>query len=356
MNMRAFALFITLALLAGCATSPGSAPPTAPPSPTAIAAAPPTTAPAVRASDAVVKAARFRLSRNGLENPDLVSVVRITAATWADDCLGLPSGVTCHATPTPGYVVELERDGKRYLVHVDQDGKQARLAGSPAESLPDTFIQWQYSDGRECRAAVIGTERVQYGVCGEAMLATTPWPSLWPQVNGQSQADYLKHKYAPFTANTIRGTVVFSGTGTTVATEAEQRAIAEWASGRFDSASYRYLAADYGLRLRWREESASLCGGLWIYQNGLAVAWNCGGSEALRVGFLSATQLQQFYTWLDSGKRWEVVRHGQGEGPGPTLTLSFAASHAGESATDEDIDQVLWFARGVYAVLTGRGN
>lgn len=134
---------------------------------------------------------------------------------------------------------------------------------------------------------------------------------MWSDVHGQNQASYLKQTYAAFTANTICGTLVFSGTGTTMASEAQQRAIAEWALDRFAEASHGYFPADHGLRLFWREESASLCGGLWIYQAGLALAWNCQGSKALGVDFLSATQLQQFYKWLDSGKRWDIVRKDQ---------------------------------------------
>jgi len=177
---------------------------------------------------------------------------------------------------------------------------------------------------------------------------------MWPDINGQSQASYLKQKYAPFTANTIRGRLVFTGTGTIEASEAEQRAIAEWALTRFIEANANYLPADYGLRLFWHEESVSLCGGLWIYQTGLAVAWNCDGSAALGAGFLSATQLQQFYRWLDSGKQWNVVRNGQVEGKPFNLTLQFASSNTGENATAEDVEDVLQFAREVYMELTDK--
>lgn len=353
--MRQFPLFIAaLALMAGCAALPGSVQPATPQPTTTIAATAPTTAPMLQPSAAAVKAARLRLTKNGLENPNLVSVVQVTPTTWSDDCLGLPSGMPCHSTPTPGYAIELERGGQRYLFHTDQDGKKARLARSPTESLTDAFIQWQYADGRECRTALIGTERMQFGTCGEAMLAASSTASMWPEVSGQSQASYLRQAYAPFTANTVRGNLVFSGTGTTTAGEAEQRAIAEWALTCFADASYGYLSADYGLRLNWHEESASLCGGLWIYQNGLSVAWNCEGSKALGVGFLSAAQVQQFYKWLDSGKRWEVVRRGQGEGSRPSLALHLSSSDAGQSATAEDTEQVLQFAREVYAMLCYR--
>jgi hypothetical protein len=303
-------------------------------------------------ADAAVNAARLRLTQNGLSNPALVSVVHITPTTWLDDCLGLRSGMPCHSKATPGYLVELVRDGQCYLFHTYQDGKQARLAGSSIEPLGDVFIQWQYSDDQGCKTAVIGTEQMRFGICGEAMLAASSSASMWSDIKGQSQASYLKQTYVPFTANTIRGTLVFSGTGTLVASEAEQRAIAEWSLTRFEGANANYLPADHGLMLSWHEETASSCGGLWVYRTGLAVAWNCPGSAALGVGFLPAMQLRQFYAWLDGGERWNINRTDQVEGKALKTTLYFPWSDPGEGTTVEDSDNVLQFARGAYAGLT----
>jgi len=338
-------IIVVLGLIAGCTMSPDSAQPVTPF---------PTTTIVAQMSSAAVHAARLRLAKNGLENPDLASVIRITSTTWLDDCLGLPSDKTCHAQATPGYLIELEQDGQHYLFHTDQDGKQARLAWSSITPLSDAFIQWQYFDAQGCKTAVIDVEQMRFSRCGEAMLAASSRASIWPNINGRSQASYLKQKYAPFTANTIRGTLVFTGTGTVVASEAEQRAIAEWALTRFEEANANYLPADYGLSLFWHEESISFCGGLWIYQTGLAVAWNCDGNAALGVGFLSATQLQQFYRWLDSGKQWNVVRNDQVEGKPFNLTLQFSSSNTAENAMAEDIEDVLQFAREVYTELTDK--
>lgn len=346
MHLRRFTLSIAVALMAGCTTLPSDTQP-ATPYPTVT----PTSV--TQDSDAAVNAARLRLTQGGLLDPDLVSVISITPTVFPDDCLGLPSDLICHPKATPGYIIELEREQERYIFHVDQDGKQARLAWSPVEPLRDAFIEWQYNDGQECKAALISTDQMRYGMCGEAMLAASSlWPPMWNNINGQDQASYLKQTYVPFTANTMRGTLVFQGTGTVVANQAEQRAIAEWAFNRFVQARGTYLPADYGLTLFWLEESPSLCGWLWVYQTGLAVAWNCPGTEALGVGFLTATQMEQFYTWLDSGKRWDIERAGQVEGKPVRVILHFGISDTGEEATAEDIEKVLQFAREVYAGLT----
>ncbi len=315
---------------------------------------PPSVTPVLQASDAAVNAARLLLSHHGTTNPALVSMVRITPTTWLDDCLGLPSGLTCHSKATPGYLIELEKGGQRYLVHTDQDGKQARLAWSPIAPILDVFVQWQYADGQKCKTALIGTEQMRYGICGEAMLAISAKDSMtWrPEIEGQGQASYLKQTYAPFTAKTIRGTLVFSGTGTVLASEAEQRAIAEWALDRWKEADVSYLSADIGLSLFWREETPSLCGALWIYRTGLAVTRDCRGAEVLGASFLSATQLQQFYQWLDSGKRWTISRTTEIERKPLRINLDFGSNDPGRKVTDEDEENVLQFARKVYAGLT----
>lgn len=351
-HLRQFTFFTVLALIAGCTTLSNSAQPHLL-QPTTVTTITPSTV--LQASSAAVNAARLRLTRNGLENPALVSVVHITPTTWSDDCLGLPSDKPCQTKAVAGYLVELERDGQRYLFRTDQDGKRARLAWSPAQPLSDAFVQWRYSDDQGCHIAIIGTEQIQFGACGEALLAAPLRTPMWPDIKGQSQASYLKQAYAPFTANTLHGTLIFTGTGTVAASEVEQRAITEWAFTRFEEANANYLSADYGLTLFWHEETLSSCGGLWVYQTGLAVAWNCAGTEALGVGFLSAAQLQQFYTWLDSGKRWDINRTGQVEGKPTQVILQFSSSRdIGENALTQDAENVLQFAREVYTGLTDR--
>ena len=383
MHLRRFTLSIAVALMAGCTTLPSDTQPVTPyptvtptsprgvqpatPHPTVTPTSPRgaqpatpyptvTTTSVTQDSEAAVNAARLRLTRGGLLNPDLVSVISVTPTIFPDDCLGLPSGFTCHPIETLGYIIELEQIQERYVFYVDQEGKQARLARSSLEPLRDAFIEWQYNDGQECRVALISTDQIRHGICGEELLPSLSWglrwDDIWDNINGQSQTDYLKQRYAPFTAETIRGTIVFEGTGTVVASPAEQRAIAEWALERWREAECVYLPADAGLVLFWVEESPSLCGGLWVYQTGLAVAFNCPRTEVSGVGFLTATQMEQFYTWLDSGKRWNIERAGQVEGKPVRVILDFPISDTGEEATAEDIERVLQFAREVYVGLT----
>jgi hypothetical protein len=345
--MRLWLLTAVLVLASvGCATQLGDAPQTAPPPATATV-----TATVQPKGDAAIIAARLRLTKNGLENPDLVTVIGITTTTWTDDCVGLPSSIACHTNTTPGYIIELEKEGQRYLVHTDQDGTVTRLAWSTIPPIRDAFVQWRYSDGKTCRTALIGEEQMEYGLCGEAMLAAPTSPSLWNTVKGTSQASYLSEKYAPFTANTIHGSLVYSGTGAVAASQAEQRALAEWAWTRYEDANSNYLPADYGMELYWQERSTPLSGVLWIYRTGLAVAWECSGNAEEGVDFLSAAQLEQFYTWLDSGKVWNINLTDRVNEVPPNTSLHFPWSRTGEKTIVQDAGAVVGFARQIYTDL-----
>jgi hypothetical protein len=340
--------FAALPVGAGALASPAadSTTPTPAATPSATSLLPP--------NDPAVDAAIARMSKYGMEDPRAVSVIAVTPMTWPDDCLGLPSGLPCHASPTAGYAIQVEKEGLRYVVRTDSEGKVVRLASAPAATIRDAFLQWQDNDGKECRTALIGTEQLQYGFCGEALLAEPSEPAMWAMPGGESQAAYWQRSYAPFTADTVRGSVVFSGTGTRVATAAEQRAIAEWARERWMEHWSRYVNAVYNLDLGWTERNASFCGGLWIYRTGLAVAWNCKGSAALGSGFLQGAPLQQFYDWLDSDKRWSIGPKEEMAGLPPNTSLYFPWDDGTQNATAQDTASMLQFLHQVYSTLTER--
>ncbi len=304
--------------------------------------------------DPAVAAAIARMSKYGMEDPRVVSVIQVTPMTWPDDCLGLPSGLPCHAALTSGYAIEVDKAGGRYVLRTDREGKLVRLAPAPGGTISDAFLQWQYYDGKQCQTALIGTKELQYGFCGEALLTEPSQATMWPEVSGESQAAYWQRTYAPFTANTVRGTIAFNGTGRRIATPAEQRAIAEWARERWQEHWSRYLSADYDLVLGWTERNAPFCGGLWIYRTGLALAWNCQGTAPLGIAFLKGTPLHQFYTWLDGAKRWSIGAKDQIAGVPPNTSLYFPWDDGTQNATAQDTASMLQFLHQVYSTLTER--
>jgi hypothetical protein len=302
------------------------------------------------AADAPIRAARLRLSLNGHTDPLFAAALYVTPTTWLDDCLGLPLVESCRRTQTPGYVIELEKDAQRYRFRTDEFGRQARLEWSSVPPMRDPTVQWRYTDGSGCHVALIDQAQTQYGTCGEALLTAGSFPTSSANY-GLGLAD-LGQLFKPFTANTVHGTLVYRGSGTLVASPAQQRAIAEWAAMRYEEASAGYLPADHGLSLVWRERSAVTCGGLWIYQDGVAAAWDCAGKHLVGTGLLSAADLAQFYQWLDGGEHWEIAHIPMlGDGQ-PDATLSLPQNDAGGRVTRVDAEGLLTFARAAYACLS----
>jgi hypothetical protein len=173
-------------------------------------------------------------------------------------------------------------------------------------------------------------------------------------VGGESQAAYWQRTYAPFTANTVRGTIAFNGNGRRIATPAEQRALAEWARERSAEHWSSYLNAVYDLDLGWSEHNNSFCGGLWIYRTGLAVAWDCEGTAPLGIGFLKGTPLQQFYAWRDGAKRWSISPKEEIAGVPPNTSLYFPWDDGTQNATAPETASILQFLHQEYATLTER--
>ncbi len=325
---------------------------TSTPIPTGIATPTP-----VPAAAAAVSAAVARMTKYGMEDPSRVAVTAITPQVWNDDCLDLPSGLPCHAQTTPGYAIELLKSGSRYVIRTDAEGKIVRMASAPRETISDAFLEWQINDGKECRTEIVGTERLRFGFCGEA-LVTEPaqQATMWANLGRESQGEYWKRTYAPFATNILGSTMVFTGTGSAIPTAAEQRAIAEWARERWDEHQSSYLNAVHNLELGWSEKNSTFCGGLWIYRTGLAVAWNCEGSAAVATRFVSGKQLEQFYAWLDSDKRWLLNPNETVPGVPPNTSLGFLWDNPTRTATTQDTQEMLRFLHEVYSSLTSTAS
>jgi hypothetical protein len=312
-------------------------------------------------TDAAINAARLRLSQGGHSDPGLAAVNHVTPTIWLDTCLGLPSayGAACRRQRTPGYLIELELEQQRYLFRTDEWGERVRLAWSSLPPLRDAFVQWRSPAqvDEPSQVALIGADQLRYGVYGEALLSAVPSPLSAGMLSlNAAQALDWKHTYRPFRLSTARGTLVFTGTGALMPSRAEQRAIAEWANLRVAEATAGYLSADTGVALYWREKSATVCGALWVYQDGWAVAWDCAGQNVTARGLLTPDELTSFYRWMDSNTRWEI-EHTPTAGDGqPDATLYFPWHNARSKLVQRDTVGLLPFARALYARLVQQAN
>src|SRR5690606_444160 len=129
----------------------------------------------------------------------------------------------CAAVITPGYRVVVEANGEQYEYHTDITGSNVQLAVAPEPTTGDALLEWQQTDVT-CQSLVIGTEGLAFGPCMGRMMQGQFAPP-----ERKRELDSFIQTYAPFQADTPAGAITFNGQGTTEATPAEQRMIAEWA-------------------------------------------------------------------------------------------------------------------------------
>ncbi len=234
-----------------------------------------------------------------------IAIVSAAAMQWSNACLGLAgAGEMCAEAITPGYVVTLEAGGARYVYHTDEAGGNVRLAQAPPVALEDAVLSWQHTVQGECRALILAPNRGAAGRCGAPMV-TAALRSDWVARN----LPYFVETYAPFTAETPAGTLVFSGTGTLVATPAEQRSLAEFARVASGIVESGREGAAYGRAFVLHREGgiAGICENFEVTTAGEVFISGCRGAtpEALAYGRLTAAELERLMTLLDSTAPFE---------------------------------------------------
>lgn len=238
-----------------------------------------------------------------------VTIVSAEAASWSDACLGLASAdEICAQEVTPGYIVTLAAAEARYVYHVDEAGGNVRLAQAPPVALEAPVLFWQGTFQGECRELLMTLEQGAAGRCG-APRVTAPLGSDWVARN----LPYFVATYAPFTAQTPGGTVVFTGTGTLAPTPIEQRSLAEFARVAAGIVESGHAGASYGRALALHQEGglAGICRDFEITIAGEVFISRCGpgapeaAPQALAYGRLTAAELERLYALLDTTAPFE---------------------------------------------------
>lgn len=342
-------LLILGLLLTGCATVvPGGTAPGA----TIL----PNDAPAAETDNLAALNLRQVLAMQLQLDLDDVAITAAEAVTWPDQCLGKPNPAElCAASETPGYRITLSTNGEEYVYHTNADGSQVRLAAAPAPQIGATLLEWTGNGEIGCTTVQIGTDGVAIGRCYEDRLGM-PFPVA---TRATDLADFAQ-TFAPFRADTVAGTVVFTGTGSTAATPAEQRMIAEWARLVQVEAQGGRSGASWGLAFAWHREGgiAGFCDDLTVYVTGEAWATSCRGAQPQDLAHfrLDATQLETLYQWVDTFQSFELEQSDSAVADGMTVTLIFAGAGAevageGEQALIVDFAQNL-YNEGVQAAST----
>ncbi len=280
-------------------------------------------------------AAQQTLANQLQVDPQSVSVLSVEAVDWPSACLGAEQpGEMCAAVITPGYRIILTANGSEYVVHTNDDGSNYRIVDSPAAQVGDTVISWVGSDAEgACVTAEIALEGVAYGGCNDEKLV--PVPLVFS--GRPDDLDTLRLNFAPFAAATAAGDVVFMGVGNEIATEAEQRMIAERARAAFFEARGGASAVGSGLALQSYQEGgiAALCQSVSLYLTGIAYVADCTTEPAqtLPVVLLDSDQLAQLYAWYDTLAPFESTRS-DGTADVMTTTMSFFGVGSDEASAE----------------------
>lgn len=338
---------LLVGLLTACAQP--ATPVVIPPTSTPVASLPATPASTTEVVPAAVLAARQILAQqSGLQDGD-VRIINYEKVEWPDKCLGVViKGMMCAQGITPGYKVTLEAAGKQYEYHTNEDGGTVLLAVAPPADVQDAALVWQ-SQGGLCETAQIGSNSLAFGPCSGALMAAK---FVSPE-RAAELAEWVQ-TYQSFQADTLAGSVTFTGKGSRTATPAEQRSLAEWAHLVFMEAAGGRGGAAYGLALSWHREGgiAGFCDDVAIYLSGEVVGSSCKGQQAKDLGRarLSDAQLIQLYAWVDGLKSFDYEQKDPAAADAMSQRLTFAGNGAQEASADDKAG-MLTFASQVYASL-----
>jgi len=215
---------------------------------------------------------------------------------------------------------------------------------SPKIETIGALLIWESIDS-PCETAAITLESLSYGKCGD------PLTSVSMQVTNHSpRLSELSDLYASFSAETPAGNLTLKGTGDLVPTEAEKRAIAEWARLMFQVAQAGRIDSAWGMAFAWQREGGpgAFCDDVIVYLTGWVTASDCKGYNV--EGHLTASQLDQLYAWVDGLTIIDYAQTYPDSTAGLKMTLALAGNGQ-KQAEDETIKDMFEFAATLYTEL-----
>lgn len=213
-----------------------------------------------------------------------------------------------------------------------QSAPQPTPPAATQTAITTGLLLWdRYSPS--CETAALSPAGFSYGACGKALV-------IAPQdIGREMRFAELTSLFTSFTAETPAGSLIFRGSGNTVPTDAEKRAIAEWAKLMFETAQAERAGAAWGLAFAWHREGgiAGFCDDVAVYLTGLVTTSDCKGFNAQT--YLTASQLEQLYGWVDGLKNidYDDSNAPIADGMNITLTLNGTGQKPADDQTMRDI-------------------
>jgi hypothetical protein len=206
------------------------------------------------------------------------------------------------------------------------------------------LLVWQGND-MPCNRALFFYESVSVGECAGALVVVP----VQVTDHGQRLVELIG-TYTSFTAETLAGHITFKGTGHLVPTNAEKRAIAEWARLMFQVAQAGQTRASWRMAFAWHREGGpgGFCDDVVLYLTGWVTASDCKGYNVQ--GYLTASQLDQLYVWIDGLSTIDHTQTFPPETGGLKITLALAGNGQ-KQADEETILDIFEFAATLYTEL-----
>jgi len=218
---------------------------------------------------------------------------------------------------------------------------------SPEVSETETIgalLIWE-SVASPCETVAMTLEGLSYGECAGS-LTSVPMSVT----NHSARLSELSGLYTSFSAETSAGDLIFKGAGDLVATDAEKRAIAEWAGLMFQVAQAGRSDASWGTAFTWQREAGpgGFCDDVVVYLTGWVRASDCKGYKVQ--GYLTASHLDQLYAWLDSLSTIDYTQTYPASTDGLKMTLALTGNGQ-KQADEETILDIFEFAATLYTEL-----
>ncbi|HXQ34499.1 MAG TPA: hypothetical protein VN843_10840 [Anaerolineales bacterium] len=216
---------------------------------------------------------------------------------------------------------------------------------APANTkLTGALLIWQSNDS-PCTTAAFSVKSLSYGECGKTFTAVSP-----ETVGYENRLSDLSGLFTSFTAETSAGSLILKGSGNLVPTDAEKRAIAEWAKLMFEIAQAGRAGAAWSLAFAWHREGgiAGFCDDVAMYLTGLVTTSDCKGLKAET--YLTASQLGQLYAWVDGLKNIDYDDSNAPVADGMNITLVLNGNGQ-QQADEQTIRDILDFAGTMHAQL-----
>jgi hypothetical protein len=206
------------------------------------------------------------------------------------------------------------------------------------------WLIWQSKDS-PCETAAFSPQSLSHGECGKALTAVSQ------QTTGHAARPLeLSELYTSFSAETPAGSLIFKGTGELIPTDAEKRALAEWAKLMLEMAQSGPSADATALAFSWHRDGGvgGFCDDVFVYLTGLITTSDCKGFHA--ESYLTASQLEQLYAWVDGLSSIDYNDSNAPLADGMTITLTLTGNGK-EQADEETIRDMINFAATMDAQL-----